>query len=110
MDAFKIDRLPLTAFDARADLRRRLSQLCLAIGVNAFLHAGRALCPVKDFKAAMQAVVAHRTIAVAVAGLLVQHRRNLCGHLVRSHLVRMREIWPGKLRATEDGRQRMRGR
>ena len=92
MDAFKIDRLPLTAFDARADLRRRLSQLRLAIGVNAFLHAGRALCPVKDFKAAMQAIVLQISVAMAIARLLMENRRNLRRHLIRRHLIRVSEI------------------
>jgi hypothetical protein len=44
------------------------------------------------FKAAMQAIVAHCAITVAVAGLLVDHIRNLGCNLVHLYLVGVREI------------------
>ena len=107
MNRFEVDGLPLATLYAGTDLGGRVSELGFAIGVNAFLHAGRALGSVKAFKAAMQAVVAHGAIAAAVAGLLVEHRRDLGGHLISRDLVRMREVRAGELRTVQERRKRM---
>jgi len=56
----------------------------------------------KAFKAAMQAIVSHRTITAAVTRLLVKHGRDLCGHLISRHLVGMREVRAGKLGTVQE--------
>src|ERR1700722_2787806 len=48
----EVDQLPLALFHAGADLRGRLAQLGLLIGVDRLLHAGGALGAVGSFKAA----------------------------------------------------------
>ena len=55
-----------------------------------------------SFKAAMQTVVPQCPVAVAVAGLLVQHGRNCRGHLISGHLISMGEIDSGQLVAAEE--------
>ena len=45
-----------------------------------------------SLKTAMQTVVPHHSIAVTIAGLLVQHGRNSGRHLVCGYLVWMRKI------------------
>ena len=62
------------------------------------------------FEATVQAVVAEDAVAVAVAGLLVEDRRNLRGHLVDHDLVVVGEVDAGELVAAQDGRQRLAGR
>ncbi len=48
-------------------------------------------------KAAMQTVMPHHSVAVAVAGLLVQDGWNGRRHLVGGHLVGMGEVNAGEL-------------
>jgi len=48
-----------------------------------------------SFKAAMEAIVSHCTVAMAVAGLLVEDFRDLGGHLVGGYLVGVGEIDSG---------------
>jgi hypothetical protein len=88
----QIDILPLTTLDPRTNLCRCLPLLRLLVGVDRLLHARRTSRPVGSLKAAMQTVVPHYLVTVAVAGLLMQHRGNRFGHFVSSHLVRMSEI------------------
>jgi hypothetical protein len=92
---FEIDVLPFAALDAGADLAGSLALLGLLVGVYRFLHAGRARCAVSSFKAAVEAVVSHCPVAVAVAGLLVQDFGDLCRHLVGGHLIGVGEIDSG---------------
>src|SRR5271156_2171148 len=93
----QIDILPLPTLDAGTNLCRRLPLLRLLVGVDRLLHAGRAGCSVGSFKAAMQAVMPQLTVAMAIAGLLMQHSRNCRRHLVGGHLIRMGEIDSRKL-------------
>src|SRR5258708_12917035 len=72
----QVDQLPIAFDDARSNLGRGLPLLVLLMGVIEFLQAGGAARAVRGFEAAVQAVVAH-AVAIAVARLLVQHRRNL---------------------------------
>jgi len=87
--------LPFAAFDAGTDLAWGLAFFRLLVGVDGFFHAGGAGSAVGTFKAAMQAVVSHRSIAMAVAGLLMQDFGDLCCHLVGSDLIGMREVDSG---------------
>ena len=75
--------LPLPALDALRESVPASSQLRLLVGIDRLFHAGRTGGSVSSLKAAMQAVVPQHPVAVAVAGLLVQHRRDSRGHLVR---------------------------
>src|SRR5580704_14773968 len=102
---FKIDRVPLAAFNPRANLGRRQALFRLLVGVDTLFHACGADGAVGSFKAAVQAIVAHRPVAVAVAGLLVQNRRNLRGHLVGSDLIGMREVDSCELVPAQNRRQ-----
>ena len=86
-----------------ANLGRGLALLRLLVGVDGFLHAGGAGRSVRSFKAAMQAVVSHHPVAMAVAGLLMQYGGNLCRHLVGGDLVGMGEVDAGKLISAKDG-------
>ena len=65
--------LPFALYDALADLGSRLTLLIHRVGVVELLKTNRALGPVYPLKAAMETIVAHATVAVAIAWLLVQH-------------------------------------
>ena len=56
------------------------------------------------FEAAVQAVVTH-AVAIAVAGLLVQHRGNLRRQFIGMRLIRKLRVWAEKLILGEDRRQ-----
>src|ERR1700757_1748063 len=72
----QIDLLPFALDDGSGDLGRRFALLVLLVGVIELLQAGRALRSMSILEAAVQAVVPH-PIAVAIAGLLMQHAGNL---------------------------------
>src|SRR5207245_9527301 len=94
---FEIYILPFTALDACANLCRRSPQLSLLIGINRLLHAGRTGRSVRPLKAAMQAVVPHHPVAMAIAGLLMQDSRDCLRHLVRGDLVGVSKDDSGQL-------------
>ena len=106
---FEIDCLPVAALDAGADLGGRPTQFGLLVGVDRLLHAGGAGRAVGSFKAAMQTVMPQGSVAVAVAGLLVQDGGNRGGHLVGDDLILMGEIDSGELVAAEDWWQGLTG-
>ena len=87
----QVDLLPLAFDDSGADLRCRLAFLVLLVGVVKLLQAGRALRSVGILEAAVQAVVAH-AVAIAVAGLLMEHVRNLRRQFVGVRLVRILRV------------------
>jgi hypothetical protein len=62
-----------------------------------------------SFEAAMQAVVAHRPVAAAVARLLIEDVRNLGRHLVGDNLIGMLEVLAGELIAGHNRGKRLLG-
>src|SRR5271170_106064 len=72
----QIDLFPFTPNNSSPNLGRGLTSLVLLIGVIELLQAGCAPGSVSIFVTAVQAVVAH-AVAVTVAGLLMEHDRNL---------------------------------
>jgi hypothetical protein len=63
-----------------------------------------------SFEATVEAIVSERSIAVAVAGLLMKHSGDLCGHLVGSHLIGMRKVQSCELFTAKDPRKWLGGR
>jgi len=88
---FEVDRLVITMDDAGTDLFRTFAGLELLIGKEFFLHADPARGAVFAFKAAAQAVMPVSTVAVTIAGKLIQYGRDLLGLLIRLHLRGMAE-------------------
>jgi len=88
----EIDLLELAMHDPLADLLNAFAFAVLLIRVKRFLHTGAAMGSVFIFKAAVQAFVPGGTVAIAIAGQLVQQARHLRSHLVRLHLQRSRKI------------------
>src|SRR5258708_24292771 len=88
---FQVNRLVLVPRDGCAYLSRRLAQLGLLIGVEAFLRASGALRPVHALKAAAQAGVAESAVAATVARQLVNHVADLRDLLVDVLLPRILE-------------------
>src|SRR5580698_1670094 len=82
----QVDGLPVSVGDAGANLGCGLAFLVLLIRVVKLLQARGAACSVRVFIAAVQTVVAH-AVAIAVAGLLVEHGRNLRRQLIGMSLV-----------------------
>src|SRR6185437_8719816 len=78
--AVEVDGLPRAAFNRRADLGGALARLDLLIGVHALHHAGLADGGMFTGEAIEQAVMADLVVAMAVAGLLVQHGAHFGGH------------------------------
>src|SRR5262249_23610398 len=72
----QVDRLPLALDDACANLRRRLAGLGLLVAVVDLFQASGALGPMRILEAGVQAFVAH-AVAIAIAGLLMDHVGNL---------------------------------
>src|SRR5579864_1834170 len=100
----QIDLLPFSFNDSGADLGGGLAFFVFLVGVVEFLQAGRALRPMRAFKAAMQAVVAH-AVAIAVARLLVEHVRDLRCQLIGVPLVGVLGVRAPQVRLGQDGRQ-----
>src|SRR2546425_5794002 len=84
----QINLLPIAFDNSRADLPRRLALLVHCVAVVKLLQTSAALRAVSAREAAVQAVVSHAAIAVAIAGLLMDHLRNL-----RRQLISMSLIW-----------------
>lgn len=101
----QIDRFVVVAGDAGANLRGRPTGLGFVVGVKAFLGAGGTLGAVRIFIATVQAGVAERAIAAAVAGQLIDHAGNLRGQLVYARLPVVLEVRPGQLRSVKNRRQ-----
>ena len=95
------------AGDTGANLRGGPSGLGFVVGVEAFLGAGGALGAVGGFIAAVQAGVAERAVAAAVARELIDDSAGLDRQLVRTYLPVVAEARSGQLRAVENGRQSM---
>src|SRR6185437_6463080 len=91
--------------DPCTDLRRRLAQLRLLVGVEAFLGAGGALSPVQALEAAPQACVPERPVAAAVAGQLVQHAAHARRVTINVRLPGIAEAVACELRSMEDRRK-----
>ena len=68
VQAGQIDVLVFMCRNARTDLRRRLAELCHAVGIHTLLRAGAALHAMRAREAALQAGVAKGPVAAAVAG------------------------------------------
>src|SRR5215469_13324534 len=83
----QVDLLPLAADDALADLGRSLSFFRLRVRVIELLQADVALSAVGAFKAAVQTVVAHATVAIAVTRLLMNYIWDLSRQFVCVSLV-----------------------
>lgn len=75
----QIDLLPLATDDALADLGGCFALFRLLVGIVKLFQADVALGAMRTFKAAVQAVVPHAPVAVAVTGLLMDDVRNLGG-------------------------------
>src|SRR5438477_6359258 len=73
----QIDGFVIAVDDLRPDLRRSLAFFRLLLSEQCLLHASGAICAVLRLEARVQALVAVVAIAIAVAGKLVQYRRNL---------------------------------
>ena len=101
--------MPVAALDACANLCRGLPLHGLLVGVGALFHAGGAGGSVGALEATVQAVVSQNTVAVAVAGFLMQHLGNFGGHLIYSHLVGVGEVLSGELAAAQNMRQWLAG-
>src|SRR3569833_542324 len=91
---------------AGADLRRRLAQLCLLVGVEPLLGARRALSSVQRLEAAPQAGVAQSAVAPAVAWQLIGHIALLRCLLIDVYLPGIPEVLARELAAGQDRRQR----
>ena len=98
----QIDLLPLALDDSGADLRCGLALLVLLVGVIELLQAGGALRAVRVLKAAVQAVVAH-AVAIAVAGLLVQHVGNLRRQFIGVGLIGILGVAPQRSALVRSG-------
>lgn len=98
----QINGLPFSALDPGANLCWGLTLLGLFIGIDRLLHAGRADCPMAAFEAAMQTVVSHRPVAMAIARLLVEYAGDLGCHFIGDHLVGVREVGAAELCAAQD--------
>ena len=77
-----INGLPISAFDAFANLRCGLAFLGLLVAVKRFTYANVAARAVLAHKAIEQAAVPLAAVAVAVAGLLVKNFFTECRHSV----------------------------
>lgn len=75
--SLQIDALPLSSDNALPDLLGRLLLFGHDVAVIKLLEAGSADCGMLAFIAAMKTLVAHRAIAIAIAGLLIDHFGNL---------------------------------
>jgi len=91
--------------DTGANLRGRPSCLGFVVGVKTFLGTGRALRGVHVFIATVQAGVAERAIAAAVAGQLIDDAGNLRGQLVDANLPVVAEVRARQLRSVKNRRQ-----
>src|ERR1700737_3625192 len=69
--SFEVYLLPFALDDALTNLCRRPTLLVQLVGIVNLFEAGGTAGPVRVFKAAMQAVMAH-AVAIAIAGLLVK--------------------------------------
>ena len=77
-----VDRAPFALFDAFADLRCRLALTGLLVGVEGFAEADAAFRGVFSGVTVEQAAVTLAAVAVAIAGLLIQHPLDAGGHRV----------------------------
>ena len=84
--ALQVNLLPLALDDASADLGRCFSPLVLQIGIVKLLQASGAFGSMRTFKAAVQALMAG-TVAVAIAGLLMNNAGNLRSQLIGVRLI-----------------------
>src|SRR5689334_20178755 len=100
----QIYRFPLTLNDAFTYLPGCLVFLRLLIAVVKLLQAGAAVGRVGRFVTAMQALVTD-AVAIAVAGLLVNHIRDLGREEVRLLLERFLKVRAPKLLRRQDRRQ-----
>src|SRR5579864_60133 len=87
----QIDLLPLSLDDSGADLGRAFALFVLLVRIVQLLQASGTLRSMGILKAAVETVVAH-PVAVAVAGLLMEHRRNLRRQFVGVSLVRILRV------------------
>src|SRR3984893_1432484 len=101
---FEVYLLPLALDDALLNLCRRPALLVLLVGIVNLFEAGSAPGPVRVFKAAVQAAMAH-AVAIAIAGLLVKHRRNLSCQIVGVSLIGRSSVGAPELVFAKDGRQ-----
>src|SRR4029077_11638655 len=83
---------------------RRSTFLVLLVGIVSLFQAGGTAGAVRAFKATMQAVMAH-AVAIAIAGLLVKHRRNLSCQIVGVSLIGRLSVSAPELVFAKDGRQ-----
>src|SRR5580704_832105 len=81
--------LPLALHDALTNLGGGLSLFVHGVGIVELFQANRTLGPMYALKTAMKTIVSHPTIAVAVAGLLMQHGRDLGRQFVSMTLKRI---------------------
>src|SRR6202022_683463 len=83
----QIDQLPVTLDNSCTNLPRRLALLMHGVSVIKLFEAGSALRAVRSRKAAMQTVVSHTAVTVAITRLLVDHLRNLRRQFVSMRLI-----------------------
>src|SRR5437588_5489952 len=101
---FEVYLLPFALDDALTNLGRRPTLLVLLVGIVNFFEADSTPGPVRAFKAGMQAVMAH-AVAIAIAGLLVKHGRNLSCQIVSVSLIGRLSVGAPELVFAKDGRQ-----
>src|SRR6202521_2549779 len=101
---FEVYLLPLALDDGLTNLCRRPTLLVLLVGIVNLLEAGSTAGAVRAFKATMQAVMAH-AVAIAIAGLLVKHLRNLSCQIVGVSLIGRLSVGAPELVFAKDGRQ-----
>ena len=106
---FEVDFLPVAAFDAGANLRRRPSLSRHPIRIEAFFGARAAFGTVQTFKTTAQAAMPQGHIAAAIARELIQDLRDPGGILIYLHLPRQLKVGPGQLPAMKNRRQRSGG-
>jgi len=103
---FEINALVLMPGDRLANLGRRLAELGLLIGVEAFLGAGGAFRSMQSLEAAAQARMPQGAIAATVAGQLVDHAADLGHLLIDVYLPVKTKILTGQLIARHNGGER----
>src|SRR4030088_3190040 len=87
-----------------ANLRCGLDRVMLLVRVVELLQASGALCAVCSLKTAMQTVIPH-AVAIAIAGLLMEHHGYLCGQIVGVGLVWILSVGAPELIFSEDCRE-----
>jgi len=101
---FQIYLPPLALHNSLTNLGCSLTLLLLRVGVVQLLQTDVAARAMRVLEAAMQAVMSH-SIAVAIAGLLMQHCRYLRSQIVRVRLIGKLGILSPQLLFAEDGRK-----